>query len=303
MSLLRALIVPAGLILVATPLAPQSPAAGSVAPRQAEDAGIEIPFEMSPRGHIMVDMSVDGGEPVPFALDTGAGITVVNRSRLEALGLEERAEREDIQRAHSMASLGWTGVGALSMGDAVFEGQDVGVLDLTDVEAGQLDMYGILGFDILGDYDVSLDFTDRTVTLYPRAADLANCGVCVGDVYTDFDLAMGTHIQFEVSISGRTIQAILDTGSGRTGMNRLAAAAIGVELPETMPGGHAPGLRVGEIGMGSGALARETPVGVIDLPAFDALGVGDGPAILIGTATLAGHRVGISYGLSRIFVE
>lgn len=55
--------------------------------------------------------------------------------------------------------------------------------------------------------------------------------------------------------------------------------------------------------MGEGALARSVPVGVIDLPAFAALGMSDGPAILLGTGVLAGRRVGISYGLNRISIE
>ena len=78
-------------------------------------------------------------------------------------------------------------------------------------------MYGVLGVDILGRYDLVLDFANRRVALHPQADDLASCVVCVGEISTDFRRAAGTHIQFEVSISGAPIQAILDTGSGRTG--------------------------------------------------------------------------------------
>lgn len=289
-----------GLALLFAALAPSTQAPVDIA---GPSTAIEIPFEMSPRGHIMVDVAIDGRAPVRFALDTGAGITVVNRTRLDALGLEEGSEREEAQRAHEVVSLGRSDVGSLWLGGTDMGAMSVGVMDLTDVEADQMVLYGVLGFDVLGRYDVAIDFEGGTVNLYPHATDLASCAVCAGEVSTDFTLAMGSHIQFEVAISGQTIQAIFDTGSGRTGMNRLASDAIGVELPETMPGGHAPGLNVGEIGMGEGVLARSTPVGVIDLPAFDALGVGDGPAILIGTGTLAGRRIGISYGLKRISVE
>ncbi|MEJ2540736.1 MAG: retropepsin-like aspartic protease [Gemmatimonadota bacterium] len=268
-----------------------------------ERARIEVPFEMSPRGHIMVEVSVDGGEAVPFALDTGAGITILNQARLGTLGVTERASGEVAQRAHGTVSLGRAEVDALSMGEAVFGGMEVGVMDLTDVEAGQMVSYGILGFDILSRFDVSLDFRNRTVALYPRADDLASCKVCDGEISTPFERAGGTHIRFDVTISDQSIPAILDTGSGRNGMNLLAAAAIGVDLPATIPGGHAPGLNVGAIHMGGGTLARNVPVGVIDLPAFAALGLADGPAILLGTGALAGRRVGISYGLNRISIE
>lgn len=44
-----------------------------------------------------------------------------------------------------------------------------------------------------------------------------------------------------------------------------------------------------------------SPIGV-DLPAFEALGMADGPALLAGTAMLADRRVGISCGLNRISI-
>ena len=294
------------LLLSALLVAP-SPAVGFSAPVQGPgagpDDGIEIPFELGDRGHILVDVRVDGHGPVPFALDTGAGRTMLNRSRLGTLDLEERPSGQTVQRAHQTSGMGLVDVGAFSMGEASFGSLELGTIDLADVEGGDTTLFGVLGFDILGRFDISLDFEDGIVVLYPRAEDVGGCSVCEGELSVPFDLAQGTHIRFEVTISDQPISVILDTGSGRTGMNRLAAEAIGVELPPTMPGGHAPALRVGEIHMGEGSLARDVIVGVIDLPVFQALGVADGPAMLMGTGTLAGRRVGISYGLGRISVR
>lgn len=289
------------LLFVTPAIAVSTPPAQGAEPALQE--GIEIPFELGPRGHILVDVVMDGHDPVPFALDTGAGRTVVNRARLGALGLDERDSGAVLQGAHGQVTMGVTSVGSLSIGEAEFGGLELGTMDLTEVEADEMTLFGVLGFDILSRFDVVLDFVGRTVVFQPRAETPDACAVCSGELSVPFTLAEGTHIQVEVSISDHPITAILDTGSGRTGMNGLAAEAIGVELPASLPGAHAPALRVGAIHLGDGVLARDVIVGVVDLPVFEALGIGDRPALLIGTGTLAGRRVGISYGLGRLSVD
>ena len=267
------------------------------------DGGVEIPFVSGSRGHILVDVALNGQAPVQFALDTGAGRTVVNEARLAELGLEGRTSSEVVQGAHEQSDLGFTEVGALSLGDVAIGGLELATMDLTHVEADDMALFGVLGFDVLSRFDLTLDFANSTVVLHPRAEALDECAVCEGEISVPFTLAGGTHIQTEVSISDQRISAILDTGSGRTGMNGLAATAIGVELPAAMPGGHAPALQVGAIELGGSVLARGVVVGVVDLPAFDALGLADQPALLLGTAPLAGRRVGISYGLRRLSIQ
>jgi predicted aspartyl protease len=287
---------------VATVLIDTSPTSAQGTPAVA-GTGIEIPFDMGPRGHILVNVSLNGHEPVPFALDTGAGRTVVNQARLSALGLEERSSTDTVQGAHGQFEMGLTDVGSLSVGGAALGALELGTMDLTNVEGDDMTLFGVLGFDVLSRFDLTLDFVSNTVVLHPLAADPDDCAVCQGEIWAPFDLVGGTHIEIEVSISDQPIAAILDTGSGRTGMNRRAATAIGVELPATVPGGHAAALKVGELKLGSSVLARDVIVGVVDLPVFAALGFADEPAMLLGTGTLAGRRVGISYGLRRLSVE
>lgn len=288
--------------LAVTLLAHGSPATGQVAPAGTTRA-VEVPFVPGPRGHILVDVALNGREPVRFALDTGAGRTVLNEARLADLGLESRPSGDRVQGAHQASAMGLTDVDGLSIGDIALGTMELGTMDLTHVEWDDVALYGVLGFDVLSRFDLILDFAGDMVVLHPRAGSLDACAVCQGEISVPFELVGGTHIRVEVSISDQPIAAILDTGSGRSGMNGLAAAAIGVDLPATPPNGHAPALRVGEIGLGGGVLARQVVVGVVDLPAFEALQVGEQPALLLGTAALAGRRIGISYGLRRLSVQ
>nr|NIQ57225.1 clan AA aspartic protease [Gemmatimonadota bacterium]NIR39266.1 clan AA aspartic protease [Actinomycetota bacterium]NIS33974.1 clan AA aspartic protease [Actinomycetota bacterium]NIU68780.1 clan AA aspartic protease [Actinomycetota bacterium]NIW30632.1 hypothetical protein [Actinomycetota bacterium] len=256
--------------LVATFLVQGAPGSAQAAPALT-DRATEVPFVSGPRGHLLVDVALNGREPVRFALDTGAGRTVVNEARLADLGLMRRFSTDTVQGAHERSAMGLTDVGALSIGDIALGALELATMDLTHVEGDDMTLFGVLGFDVLSRFDLILDFEDNTVLFHPRAESLDGCAVCQGEISVPFDLVAGTHIRTEVSISDQPIAAILDTGSGRTGMNLLAAAAIGVELPATPPTGHAPALRVGEIGLGGGVLARQVVVGVVDLPVFEAL--------------------------------
>ena len=273
------------------------------APTEGITEGIEIPFELGPRGHILIDVAVNRSDAVTFVLDTGAGRTAINRTRLGALGLVERPSGDTLQGAHGRVAMGVTDVASLAIGDAAFGSLELVTMDLTAVEAGTMTLFGVLGYDILSHYDVAIDFGGRTVVFHPRAEELAACVVCEGEISVPFALAEGTHIRIEISISDQPIQAILDTGSGRSGMNGHAARAIGIDVPAAAPGSHAPALQVGALHLGDGVLARDVIVGVVDLPVFEGLGVGDGPALLLGTGALAGRRVGISYGLQRLSIQ
>ena len=280
----------------------------TVAPARAQgtpavlDLDAEIPFVLSPRGHILVDVALNGREPVPFALDTGAGRTVINQARLIDLGLEHRSSTQIVQGAHDRSAMGFTDVNSLTVGGMALGAFELATMDLTHVESEDMPLFGVLGFDILSRFDLMLDFVNNTFSLYSQADSPDDCSVCQGPISVPFELAEGTHIRLELSISGQAIAAVLDTGSGRTGMNPLGARALGIELPATMPDRHGPALQIGEITLGGKALARNVIVGVVDLPAFKTLGLGNQPALLLGTGTLAGRRVGISYGLRRLSV-
>jgi predicted aspartyl protease len=264
---------------------------------------IEVSFTTGSRGHILVDVVVNGRDPVPFAIDTGAGRTVLHQGRVSDLGLVQRASEETVQGAHEESALGFVDVESLSVGEAALGPIELATMDLSHVESDDMPLYGVLGFDVLSRFDILLDLGNEKVEFYRPAVSLNGCTVCEGGIVVPFELVMGTHIAFEVTISGTPIVAILDTGSGRSGMNHLAATAIGVELPPTSPGRHGPALQVGEVHIGDDVLARDLMVGVVDLPAFAALGVAGGPAMLIGTGALVGRRVGISYGVGHLSIR
>ncbi len=272
------------------------------APAYAGDPMI-LPFTTGARGHVFVDVIVNGDRRVPFVLDTGAGRTMLNQARLDSLGIAQRASTDTVQGAHGKFAMGLADVESLALGGVALGALELGTMDLTGVESGGSPVFGVIGYDVLSRFDVLLDFEQQTIALHPRAGSLDACAVCAGAMTVSFDLAEDTIIRFEVTINGQPIAALLDTGSARSGMNHLAAKAIGVQLPPTPPGGHGPALQVDAVKMGGEVLARKLIVGVVDLPVFTAVGVADGPAMLVGTRALVGRRVGISYGVERLSIR
>jgi len=287
------------LALVAIAL-PSSRAGAQAAPPAADP--VVLPFSTGPRGHIVLAVEVNGSRRVPFVLDTGAGRTMLNRARLDSLGIVERASADTVQGAHGSASMGVADVASLTLGGLALGALELGTVDLSHVESRDMPVFGVLGYDVLSRFDLMIDFARETVTLHPRATSVGTCAVCAGGMSVPFELVQGTHIRFEVTISDQPIAALLDTGSGRSGMNYRAARALGVNLPPPAPGAHGPALQVGAVELGGGVLARNLVVGVVDLPAFTALGVADGPVMLLGTGALVGRRVGISYGVGRLSI-
>jgi predicted aspartyl protease len=266
-------------------------------PAAAADDSFELPFTIGPRGHLIIDVSLNGKTPIPFLLDTGAGRTVLNRARLDSLGLTERPSGDTVQGAHDTFTMGLTDVASLALGETALHSLELAIMDLSHTESPDMAVYGVLGYDLFGQWDLEIDLGGEQVAFHRRAESELACAVCSGDEVVPFELNNGTHIQLEIVISEQSIAAILDTGSGRTGMNHLAAKAIGIDLPPSKPGAHGPALQVGALHLGDAVLARDVIVGVVDLPVFEQLGLSDEPAMLVGTGALDGKRIGIAYGL------
>ena len=59
----------------------------------------------------------------------------------------------------------------------------------------------------------------------------------------------------------------------------------------------------GHYGVGDAVLAMDRHVGVVDLAVFGAFGLGDSPAMLLGTGALGARVLGVAYGQRRLYLE
>jgi len=113
-------------------------------------------------------------------------------------------------------------------------------------------------------------------------------------------------IVLPATVNAKPVNALLDSGSGHSGINGKAAAALGVTLPKMpagAPTGHSFGIQTGPVRVGETILTEQTPLFVMDHPLMESLGLTDRASMLMGTDQLKGRSVTICYELETLFLQ
>jgi predicted aspartyl protease len=141
---LAGLIVPAALAVSAV-----GPAAAPIA---------VVPFRWTP-GQIEIEVSVNGGAPVWFILDTGAEFSILSEELASRLGLAIHP-----RRGRQFADGVSLRVATVEMRD-----QEVMVFSLENFRRQRRSIAGVIGYDLFKRYVVSIDYASRTLALHePR---------------------------------------------------------------------------------------------------------------------------------------
>jgi hypothetical protein len=262
-------------------------------------------------GWFIVPVTVDGDVDLEFIVDTGAGISAVSRSTLERL---ERSPSSSAraQGAGGAQELPLARLGSLAVSALRSYNQQVLVLEdgvLTPQVPGDPAPYdGVLGADVLADYDVLLDPVGGVLRLLSPEDAGSTSLPPLADPIPLWRIA-GPILGHDVEINGAVMPAILDTGSRRVVVSpRAARNARATALPGTARSGRAgvgpeelrwedvdlAQVRAGTTDLGSVA----AQVGA--LPIFRSLGFGDRAVVLFGNPALRGCPVLISYSRETI---
>ena len=269
---------------------------------------VSVPFEISPRGHVMVPVTIGDSGPFLFSLDTGTGKTTVQPRVVKSLKLELSKETETVAGQHGQSEQATVILRDLSMAGATKD-EIVGVsMDLDHITQDRFEMDGILGADYLQDFDIRIDFQKMEVTLFDRAESAKNCDVCPdGARAISFESRGKGHMIVPASIGETAMTGVLDTGSGHSGINSLAAEALGIDVSmigQPAASGHHATILAGPINAGEIKLQDRVQLGIMDRKdIFKPLGLDTIPRILMGTNLFEGRTLSISYGLNLLFVE
>lgn len=282
------------------------PATAAKAAGQAPVA--RVPFEMNGNS-IYLQARVNGSEPRWFVLDTGAGVTVLNATTAESLGLKAGKAGTLRGAGGVVRSTGITGL-TLDVGGAVLKDVSVTSIPLAQLEnaAGRA-IDGILGVDFFRRYVVEIDYEARQLTTYePSAYGYAGRGETLPLTIRDNH----PHLRAQVKFPGRPPlegDFVIDAGSSMqltmlpdfTDKNRLrdsvpvafTAYAHGVGGDFALPVARAESLRIG-------GFTVERPV-----TAFPTAGTfgAEGIAGNIGTAILRRFKVVFDYSRKRVHLE
>lgn len=264
----------------------------------------ELPLHAENR-QALVDIEING-QPARMLLDTGAGHSVLTRAAAMRLGLRMRP-------GTIIAS---QGVGGISRDFAVTAtGLRLGALALPDrltaVVPGRLGTPGgttsdgLLGMDILRDYDLDLDFARQHLTLYrgPACPDTPLPMPGPATVVETALTAQG-HLVMRAALDGRPVLAMLDTGSQHSVVTTRAAALSPEALADD------PKVKLFGVGPGSAAahLHRfaSITIGRETIPAPLLIVLDSTPPdydMVVGMDYLSGRRLWISAATGKIFLR
>jgi len=276
----------------------------------------EMELELDANGHLRVPVGVGDAGTFDFILDTAASRTGVMQPLVQELNWQPReGERVIANGIAGATEIDMYAAQDLAIGnELVYRSQELpGMGDLT-IPGDPF--YGILGSDFFENYVVEIDAPGELIRFSETEASSL-----IGSAANDFSSAEISEIpemgiwQLQVMIGEMPVTALLDTGARGSLMNRAAAEALGVDLPpppapgegEDISGaaGHHQqgiGLQIGEISVGTRTW-ENVQLLVSDVHVFDVIGLGDVPAMILGSDLLFDGRLVVDYADGRVYIE
>ena len=245
------------------------------------------------------------GQPVSMLLDSGADAGLVT---------EEAASRLHLRRLDGRTTLQGTGPAAvtapavllpeLTLGDLVLPPHPVPVAPLPTEPRVTPPVAGLLGADLLANFDVDVDLPGKRLTLLRLA------GACDG--FRPWEGAEpvpvardGDRLLVQVSLDGHALRGLIDTGARSTILDADSAARIGL-TPAILagdPGGVSGGLDLHPVvyrwhRFATLAIGGTTLTG----PVVTVAPVNQPVDLLLGADFFAARRVWLSYATGRMFI-
>lgn len=263
------------------------------------------------QGHVGTRVSLAGHGERMFVVDTGASTSAIYQHARRELGLEaEPAQRLRLHGAggtqlverYRLPALGLAGIEADGL---VVAGLPAGVKHGDGIS-------GVLGQDVLRRYAVEFDFKAGRLGLHARGhAPASRAG------WQEVPIRLLPQVGLvvvDVSIGGRVVGAVLDTGAPRSFINWSAARAVGV-TPDTRGlarGNGAGGATAHRFDYATFAFDRvalgparpgRARLSIADLPVFPLLGMGERPGMILGIDLLGDKRFVIDHARRRLLIE
>ena len=130
---------------------------------------LPVPFKLAKRDKplILLETLVNDQGPFRFVLDTGAGGTIIAPELAKKLGVkaDERAKPDKATGAGGQLEIRFGAVKSLEVGETKIKRLKVGIMDLAGIsKAIETDIDGIIGYNFLKKFRVTIDYPKRTVT-------------------------------------------------------------------------------------------------------------------------------------------
>ena len=286
-------------------------------------ASHQIPLRMV-GNYAVVNARIAGhDQPLRLIVDTAAGASALDSQLIEKLELIDASA----QQAHvSGASGSAHSVQFARQLEIEMAGSSFAIRPLaTDMSrfgqahGGSGDYDGILGNDLLRRYEVTFDVPGGALTLSEAESDGAAHPICQAN---GFGAARPAHLSgfalVELMATAdnqpAAVEAVVDTGAAQTLFNWRAMDSMGLDRDDMRLRDRAEGTR----GFGGQRVdsqlftlsqvrfldwaVNDLEVRISDLPVFQALGLAEKPAVILGIDALQRAPLWISKGVERICI-
>jgi predicted aspartyl protease len=271
----------------------------------------ESTLQRSPEGLLAVPVHLRGA-PYSFLLDTGASSNTVAPSVARELGLASRGHAQSVGAGGSMGDGSLVELPPMDFGGVMLPPMGAAVEDIASAAGAPS---GILGRDFLLLHDTEVDLAHGRLRLFPAGSSRSRADLDGSFARVAFSEAVGL-VRVNVRIDGgEPIPAIVDLGASSSIANLEAARRSGFTPPPTAAGQAGPAA-VGADGrviavvphtftnLAVGDLSIASPSIVVgDLPVFGALGLGSGPAMLLGLDMLERRVVVLDYANRELVIS
>jgi len=252
------------------------------------------------RSRMTVQVEVNGAGPFRFVVDSGADTSVVGTKVAEALALP-MGEPAVLGGITEVALVDRVLVDSLTLGQTT-----VTDLELPVLREGDIGAQGMIGLDALIEQRLLLDFDERTISVDDMETPLATYS---DEIVVRAKLQRGQLILTQVRANGIALDAVIDTGTEITIGNSLLREKLirrrqkFQEIEVIGVTGKSAKLElavVRELKLGPIVLQR-VPIAFADVPPFEVFGIGDKPALLLGTDLMENfRRVSLDFGERKL---
>jgi hypothetical protein len=286
---------------------PRFGSVGSAVTAAPEPDATPINAATDAASHLMVDVSINGNGPYHFVVDTGADRTILASEVAVELGL---SQGEKVMLRGVVRAVLTEAVSILTM---TFGSITKRHLTVPTLSRSLLDADGYLGLDFLDGHRVTFDFKNHLIQVNEPRARFSASWVRENEARVRASGSSG-HLQaLDCMVDGVPATAFIDSGAEVSAANEPLLAALGRRNPSfgemgsihltDITGGEIVGkvAMVDKIRLAAALTFIHCPLVIADFLVFDAWGLRQRPALLIGMNLLRQFgRVSIDYGLQEL---